>query len=40
MSRSGCFATLSVINATTKADAPADAQKDVFIRLESLLSCL
>lgn len=40
VSRSGCFATLSVINATTKADAPADAQKDVFIRLESLLSCL
>lgn len=39
VSRSGCFATVSVIDANTKEDAPAIAQKAVFDRLNSILTC-
>ncbi|KAF9449013.1 survival protein sure-like phosphatase/nucleotidase [Macrolepiota fuliginosa MF-IS2] len=35
----GCFATVSVIDANTKDDAPAAAQKAVFDRLASILTC-
>ncbi|KAF5347262.1 hypothetical protein D9756_009888 [Leucocoprinus leucothites] len=37
---SGCVATVSVIDANTKADAPAAAQKAVFDRLDSILTCI
>lgn len=40
VSRAGCFATVSVIDANTKEDAPAAAQKDVFDRLDSILTCI
>lgn len=40
VSRSGCFATVSVFHADSKKDAPAAAQKAVFDRLDSILTCL
>ncbi len=39
VSGAGCYATVSVFDATTKGDAPAAAQKAVFDRLDTLLAC-
>lgn len=35
----GCFATVSVFNASTKADVGAATQSTVLEKLESILSC-
>ncbi|KAI8972588.1 sure-like protein [Trametes punicea] len=37
--KSGCYASVSVMNATTKADVDAATQGAVLARLKSLLSC-
>lgn len=39
VARSGCFASVSVMNATTKGDVDATTQAFVLGRLESFLSC-
>ena len=36
----GCFVSVSVMNATTKADVDADTQAFVLNRLLGLLTCL
>lgn len=40
MRAAGCYASVSVGNASTKLDAAAEDQAFVLGRLESILSCL